>query len=424
MKVIKLLRRILTGAVILVLFRLYIFGILALLIGPDAQRLARYFIILPILSALLIWFIKPRKLQTYKEYLFLPTIVITILIGIVNIILLSGFYPEIEIGSIIKDISLFHLFLIFPLLLLKTQFKKDDYRYILDTVVTIVLYIGGPLIIFEALGYLLGWFTFQDTYNFIGAEVYGLREVGAQREVVARPLGIMGDSAISGVLFAACTVYYFVQKLSLQKLHNANDQNSKKYHWTPVVIGIVAVISATSLTSILILILTMFYSMFKYAKLRFKILNIPSMAIFFFLGIIYFPTFDIYGYMMSYIKEKDAFMPIFLPKLSWSDFPFWGYFDVGPEYNAGEFHFFDPMLRYGFLPFIPWILLVLFPLAKIFRILPIWYQDRAPMMLCLVFLLAISHYSGLERWGNNYIYALAAVMLIRSDGKNNLILKG
>ena len=111
-----------------------------------------------------------------------------------------------------------------------------------------------------------------------------------------------------------------------------------------------------------------------------------------------------------YWKIKDNFFPIFLPQpLTWEHFPFLGYHKYSPKIVSLEVHFFDYMEQLGFLPFIPWIILVCLPLYKAVR--PIDIIDRAPLALCLAFLLSIVHYSGLERWGSNYVYWLAVMML-------------
>lgn len=414
MEVNKFYRSILTGAILLVLFRLYAFGILALVLGPDIKVFARPLVLLPIAVAIFICFCKARKTVTHKELSLLIFIVITVLAGIANIILLKEYYPELELKSIILDMSLFHLFLVFPLLLLILPFKENDYRRILDTVVTVVINVGGPLIIFEALGYALGWFTYMDTYDFIGGiEIYGLRQKGG-----VKPLGILGDSAASGILYAASTVYCLIRRISLRDRHIANDQNPTNFSWATIIIGMGAVLSAASLTPILSMGLVMFYGIYKYGNRQLKLLYIIGLGILLFVGIMYFPLFDIVEYFMNYVRNRDVFIPIFLPKVSWNDFHLWGYYTENADSNIGEFHFFLPMFKYGVLFFIPCILLMLFPLTKLFRLLPTRGQDRAPLLLCLVFLLAIVHYSGLERWGNNYIYALAAFMLFKSSDSN------
>lgn len=417
MEAITFYRRILTGAILFVLFRLPVFGILALVLGPDIKGFARYCVFLPIVVAILICFCKARTGMRHKELALLIFIVFTVLAGIANILLLKEYYPELELNSIIRDMSIFHLFLIFPLLLLILPFKENDYRCMLDNIVIMVINIGGPLIIFETLGYALGWFTHEDTYDFIGGvEIYNLRQIGG-----VKPLGILADSAISGILFAACTVYCLVRKVSLPDLHVAYNQNSTKFRWATIILGMSAVLSAASLTPILIMIATMFYGILKYARTRLKLLYIPAFAFLFFVGIIYCQLFNISEYFMNYVRERDYYIPLFLPELTWGDFHLWGYFEEGSN-HIGEFHFFAPMFQYGFLFFIPWILLMLCPLAKVLRLSPVRAQDRAPMLLCLVFLLAIVHYSGLERWGNNYIYALAAFMLFKSDHQNRTVI--
>ncbi len=403
----KLHKIILTSAILLVLFRLLIFGLLTLFLGAS-QELARYFVFLPVLIVMSFYCCTLKKIQTYQERLFSILITVTIFVGVISILALKIFYSEIDLLSIIIDMSRYNLFLIFPLLLLRLPLNKDDYRGILDTVAFVVLSVGGLLMFFEAFGYFLEVITFEQTYNFIGAEAYKLRET------VHRPLGLLGDCSSSGILLSACTVYYFVQKISLPNSRSLS-YNKIKYSWTPIIIGFFATILAAALMPILIMLIVMLYATFKYTKVNHIVAYILFLTVFTFLVLRYAPQ-NPYEYLMGYIENIPDVASIYLPSLSWAEFPFFEY-NKNLEMNAGEFHFFNIMVTYGFLPFIPWMLFIISPLAKILRLIPVWYQDRAPMMLCLVFLLAILHYSGLERWGSNYVYILALCMLFVSNGE-------
>lgn len=402
----NLLKKLIIVSILLVLFRLHIFAVLSSVRGLDIRELARLIAILPILVTLF-YFLKAGRVKSFDKYPVLLFVVFTIVVGIIYSLIINLFYSELSLVKILRDFSTFHLFLIFPFFLINLRLEKDDYRYIIDNIASVVLNVGGLLIIFEGLGYYLGWFTPEDTRNFLSGSLYSLRT----NEY--RPLGILADAAASGTLLAACTAYYFVQKILYLKIGSKHIQRLK-YRWSTIIIGIISVFVSGSLTAIFILIVTILLSILIYYKSPLKLFYISIAAILFFVCFRFSPAFDIYNYLLNYLHDTDKYTQIFLPTLSWDNFPYWGY-HPSPNFNTGEFHFFDYAVKYGFLIFIPCFILIFFPLLKMIRLFPTSSQDKAPMILCLVFLLAIAHYSGLERWGNNYLYTLAVIMLFKKD---------
>lgn len=402
----NLLKKLLVISILLVLFRLPIFAVLSLVGGLNIRELAKLIVILPILVPLF-YLLRAGRVKSFDKYPVLLFILFTIVVGINYSLILNIFYSELPLTKNLRVFSIFHFFLIFPFFLVNLRLEKDDYRYIIDKIASVVLNIGGLLIIFEGLGYYLGWFTPEDTRNFLSGGIYFLRT----NEY--RPIGILADAAASGTLLAACTAYYFVQKISHFKISSKHIQRLK-YRWSTIIIGIISVFVSGSLTAILILIITILLSMLIYSKSPLKAFYVSIAAILFFVCFRFLPTFDIYNYFLNYLHNTDKYIPIFFPSSSWDNFPLWGY-HTSPNWNTGEFHLFDYAVKYGFLIFLPCFILMFSPLLKMTRLFPTSNQDKAPMILCLVFLLAIVHYSGFERWGNNYLYTLAVIMLFKKD---------
>ena len=388
-------------SVILVLFRLPIVGLLSLLSGLNIYVIATFTLPLPIIITLS-FFLFRMRIKKVEKYPILLFILFTIMVGVVYGLFLLGFYSEVSAVNIMQALSVAHLFLLFPFLLINLPLEKDDYRYIIDRIAYLVIMIGGSITIIDGIGLHFGWLTYQDEYNFIGGDFYGLRSGSF------RPIGILADPAASSVLLVACTAYYSVQKLSYGKIRMKHIRRYG-YKWHPIIIGSISVFISEVLTSSLIFIFIEGFIMLRYAKSYGKIvfIVIGGFALFLLLAI-----GNVGERIQFYYEFKNKYLPIFLPQLSsWEHFPFLGYYENNPYFSTGEFHFFDYMVKFGFLPFIPWIILVCLPLYKAACPSSIEIIDRAPMALCLVFLLSIVHYSGLERWGSNYVYWLAVTML-------------
>ena len=399
-----MIKKSLVVSILFVLFRVPIFAVMSAVLELNIRGYARFIVILPIVIALF-YFLKVRRVKRFDKYPVLLLIILTIGLGMSYSFYLSIHYPELSFTDILKVFSIYHFFLIFPFLLFNLRLTKDDYRNMIDNIAFVVLNVGGLLVIFEWLGYHLGWFSPKDTLNFLDKGVYLLRD----NEI--RPIGILADAAHTSILLTACTAYYFNQKLA--SLKNALRHRQRlKYRWKAIVIGIVSVFAIGSLTSILILIITIMFTTWIYYKSFFKKAHF-LLAFFLIFGLLWFlPVFNNYNRFLYYINEKDRYIPNWLFSLSGANFPYWGYYS-NSGLNIGEFHFFEYMTKYGFLPFLPWIMLILSPLIKITRLVSLDSEDRAPMILCLTFILSIIHYSGLECWGNNYLYALAAIMLFK-----------
>jgi len=389
-------------SIIIVLFRLPFVGLLSLLSGLNTYVIARFTLPLPITITLL-YFLFRMRIKKVEKYPILLFIFFAIMVGVLYGLFLCCFYPQAPPVDIMKSLSSAHLFLLFPFLLINLPLEKDDYRYIIDRVVYLVIIIGGSITIIEGIGIYSGWLTYQDVYNFIGGDFYGLRSGSF------RPNGILADPAASSILLVACTTYYTVQKLSYGKIRMKHIRRYR-YKWYPIIIGSISVFISGVLTSSLIFIFIEGFIILKYAKSydQVALIVIGSFTVF-----LLFAIGNVGERAQFYWEFKDKYLPLFLPQLStweWEHFCLLGYCE-SPKFSIGEFHFFDYMLKFGFLPFIPWIILVCLPLYKAACPSSIEIIDRAPMTLCLVFLLSIVHYSGLERWGSNYVYWLAVMML-------------
>lgn len=397
-------------SVILVLFRLPIVGLLSLLSGLNIYVIAKFTLPLPIIITLS-FFLFRMRIKKFEKYPILLFILFTIMVGFLYGLFLHGFYSEVSAVNIMQALSIAHFFLLFPFLLINLPLEKDDYRYIIDRIAYLVIMIGGSITIIEGIGIYSGWLTYQDVYNFIGGDFYGLRSGSF------RPIGILADPAASSILLVACTTYYSVQKLLYGKIRMKHIRRYG-YKWHPIIIGSISIFISGILTNSLIFIFIEGYIILRYAKSNRKtaLIVIGGFALFLLLAI-----GNVGERIQFYWEFKDKYLPIFIPQISswsWEQFPFLGYYENNSYFSTGEFHFFDYMVNFGFLPFIPWIILVCLPLYKAACPSSIEIIDRAPMALCLVFLLSIVHYSGLERWGSNYVYWLAVMMLFSKPNRH------
>ena len=398
----NLMIKLLFISVILALFRLPIVGLLSLLSGLNIYVIAKFTLPLPIIITLS-FFLFRMRIKKVGKYPILLFILFTIMVGVLYGLFLYWFYSEVSAVSIIQALSIAHFFLLFPFLLINLPLEKDDFRYIIDRIAYVVIMIGGSVTIIEWIGIHSGWLTYQDVYNFVGGDFYGLRSDSF------RPIGILADHAASSILLVACTTYYSVQKLSYGKIRMKHIRRYG-YKWHPIIVGSISVFISGVLTSSLIFIFVEGFIILRYAKSYDKIvlIVIGGFTLFLLLAI-----GNVGERIQFYWEFKDKYLPFFIPQFSswsWEHFPFLGYYK-NSYFSTGEFHFFDYMVEFGFLPFIPWIILVCLPLYKAACPSSIEIIDRAPMALCLVFLLSIAHYSGLEWWGNNYVYWLAVMML-------------
>jgi len=80
--------------------------------------------------------------------------------------------------------------------------------------------------------------------------------------------------------------------------------------------------------------------------------------------------------------------------------------------SANEFHFFHPLFSYGIITYLGWIVLVFSPLVLLPSVLKKGREFFPEIFLCLAFIGSIVHYSGVEAWGNNYLYMICVYFLV------------
>ena len=104
-------------SVILVLFRLPIVGLLSLLSGLNIYVMATFTLPLPIIITLS-FFLFRMRIKKVEKYPILLFILFTIMVGVVYGLFLLGFYSEVSAVNIMQALSVAHLFLLFPFLLI------------------------------------------------------------------------------------------------------------------------------------------------------------------------------------------------------------------------------------------------------------------------------------------------------------------
>jgi hypothetical protein len=412
-------------SVLLVIFRLPLFAVLYGMIKKfcllDDSSLK------PVQTILWHFFVNPNDIRIYARYInFVPVVVlmfytvkeynkrklkgstssfnshsviyffaISIIIGFCYSIIISLANPDTTLMENIRKFAPYNYFLIFPLLLIYLRFDESDYLYVINRVILPVLLVGGGLLILEYLGRYYSVFDNDYLYAFIGGQYYGLKALNP------RPSGILLDSASTSALLIACIAFQYSMLISKNK-------SSRLIYWFvfSISVGILAVFMAASLYPLMIMIfiivvihiiiyrysflsvllsviiIVLIISAYRYCLAEFALTNL----------------FHHYAYYFSNIK---VFTKLFAPQLI-TNFPF---------VSFPESHLLDYVRGYELLICLPWLIYVYSPIVKIARIFRIERAKIPSLMLCMVFIMTTAHYSGLEKWGCNYLYSLAVLSL-------------
>lgn len=86
---------------------------------------------------------------------------------------------------------------------------------------------------------------------------------------------------------------------------------------------------------------------------------------------------------------------------------------LSPDCNPGEFHGFCMIFQTGLLSMLPWFVFLLSPVV-LFVMRKEIRKNSIPLMAgVFAFLFPLLHYSGVEMWGNNYLYGMLVALLFK-----------
>lgn len=393
-------------SILLVLFRLPLFAVLHVLLGKflivnDIRAYARYINFSPVV-VLLFYAVKECSKRKLKgniaslnsnpvAYFF----IVSIIIGFCYTVVSSFTNSNVTLVENIRKFAPHNYFLIFPLLLIYLRFDENDYFYIINRIVLPALLVVGGLLMLEYLGiYYWSLFSVKDVNEFLGGHLY-------LKELNPRPSGILLDSASTAILLVACVAFQYSMLIS------KNKSSLLIYLFIfSISIGIFGVFIAASLYPLMIMIFVIFIISivtYRYSFLPLLLSTILIVLIYYTYKycLAKFALTNLFNHFSYYFDDITVFAKSFAPQLL-SNFPFF-YFP--------ENHLLDYVSGYELLICVPWLIYVYSPIAKIARIFRIESAKLPSLMLCLVYIMATLHYSGLEKWGCNYLYSLAVLSL-------------
>ena len=198
--------------------------------------------ILPVL-ALVFHFIRTKHPLSFTKSPILILLTATIIAGYFYCEGLLLTYRSLPLQLTLSSFSMYIFILIFPFLLINLQFKKRDYRDIIDKIVPVVIIAGGMISYFEMRGFILMWFNSTNVANYIG-KFYHLIPCGY------RPIGIMAEPGPSASLIGACTLYFYIRKI-IQETTTPFWGLKTLYKWCVIAVGVMGVFISQSIIVIL-----------------------------------------------------------------------------------------------------------------------------------------------------------------------------
>lgn len=389
----------------LILLTIFRFQLLALL---DLREFTRILILLPIvyLSFLVFRIFQKHRIKVGPEILFLgvPT-----LLGLSYVLIQFGTNQE-SLSGLLSQVSSTHLFLIFPLFFIlylrSLEDPETEIIKILDFVALVTVVLGGAAIMIEYAGYRQFWWTNVSYKEWLIPQ--SLTEIlGEGYQITfhshARALGPLAVPHLSAFLMASLTLYLF-----------GRFQDSQ-IRWAFIFLTVITLFLTGTFLGILgfAFLLILLYGDWR------SIVRMPrSFADFggifaFILAIVWLVTYSpMEERILEYWRNGSQYWSHFTPNLQeCSTFSFWGPVFSTEFCDIREIKIVSKVFSLGLIPTLPWVFILFLPLFWIRR-LPQRHTGRAVQGLFLMQLFSTLHYPSMESWGNNYVFALAAVFIV------------
>lgn len=300
----------------------------------------------------------------------------------------------------------------FPLALVLMNFKTQDCLQLIRKLSFVVIWVGGMIALVSSI-LIYG----------LGVSPYAIMQWGFPQDLAAlygssykfdghiRMLGLLFNLEHSEIAVAATTVFLLAQELASQK-------RSKKFVCATIIFGALTFPLYSSITACLVgagsIMLTIFFLAPKKWKL-YASLIMPFFILFFF-----YLNPDVWGKLEHYVKRWFLFVPQFVPNIRGcftTNFLWAPFRDAGYNLHCSfkEIHSLSYIPEFGLIPVLPWFVLLFSPLAFLWRWKKIPRAHLPALFMMICYLGGAIHYSGVENWGNNYLFILAALVLLRGE---------
>lgn len=335
------------------------------------------------------------------------------------LLLVVAFTGLSEALATLRSLSSTTLFLLFPLFLDKIL-TKEEIEKILSYLV--------PLIIIIALGLTLTEFVLLKSKHVTANEI----SLFLLNKPIIKPTRIvtfMGAGALSILSIIALYSYIFDKTLKIyQEYSTINPLN-----FLCILLGFICMLLSDSLTLNLAAFILSSVSLLVFLKNSLKGFKIDWKAILLIVVSTYaFYKIAIYLLVITrlghrymayfYYGEGQGALDAWFPKVSncnishiLTGFPTLLKTNLDLVCMPGEFHSMTLAFKYGFGVQLAWFIFILFPVFYFFKNIKNYFKFPSSFYGAVALLLPMSHYSGVEIWGNNYIAAIFIVLLMKSN---------
>jgi hypothetical protein len=392
--------KVLSLLIILVIFR---FQFLA---SIQQHELSRLFIILPIAYTAYLVFDHVRKFRGLKAGLEILFLTQAIIVGLAYVFLEFGLSSK-GFMELVSEVASTHLFLVFPLLFMlyirNSATPGDDILYVLDRVCVASVVLGTAALWVEYTGYQSQWW---DQYTYMEWLIpQRLSEaIGSGYKILlqshSRAYGPLANPNASAFLITASALYLF----------DRFQGSIWKYFFLLLAIISVFLTSAfLAMIGYFVIFCAFFVNFRTLFESRRQLAGLTALAVLIAVLIHNSPAEERF---LEYWRNAGSYWAHFQPTLTdCSSLSFWGP-SITTEFCAiREVKILAKVFTLGLIPLIPWLAVVFLPLAWIhtYRQKP---GGKAVTALLLMHLFSTLHYPSMETWGNNYIYALAAIFIV------------
>lgn len=324
---------------------------------------------------------------------------------------------------ILRELSSTTIFLLFPLLI-DFYFSKGEIKNLLLKIFSFVIVIAFGLTFVEFILLKLNLFSVSDLYIWLWK---------SRPKSAVRINTFMGQGAVSGITSLAGLLYL------LPGLVEDFFQGNRIKYWRLflIILALMTILFCDSFTLLFSLglvsslIVIRCYLQIRKKRIFSKKFKFTIFAIFIGLFLSINVLLKISGLRERYIayvymKQIIPVLGIYYPKFSTcTPLSFLTGLPYSSDQSActpGEFHGLSGLFKYGILLQFGWFAFYFYPIWKLFkkRIKFKDYLSETSFYPILGILITFLHYSGVELWGNNYIFGLLMVVIIkRTRNQNN-----
>jgi len=299
--------------------------------------------------------------------------------------------------------------MVFPLALLLLDWKSEDYLFVIRKLCYVMIWVGGSVAIINSI--LIYGFKIS-TFTIIcwGFPIDLVKSYGSSYKFDGqiRMLGFLFNLEHSQLAVASATVFLLSEYL-------LNKKSCHKNLFITVIFGMITFPFYSSIIVNIVGYSTLLLCIYLFSQRRTKI--ITTIFFPFILTLSMYVNHISWGKLDYYLRKWQYFVSLFIPNFSgcYTKNFFWAPFrDAG--YNGmcsfSEIHSLSYIPEFGLIPMLPWLLVLFSPLYFFsqYKKLPRSVLPSLLMMIC--YLGGAIHYSGVENWGNNYVFLLGLLSIL------------